>query len=472
MKSSVSEAKEASPAIPPWGVHYQREEWELARRITSTPPFLRSAFLTNFLLYVCDRKLHGRESEISEYQIGMHALGRPSSYHPGEDNIVRNYARILRKRLEEYFATEGRNEPIRVVIPRGQYVPVFELNVCAEAQVKPAPAEGVTDPLPAPIDVAVPARPSFAMNKRIRISVAVLAGVFMVCVLAVWLYSSVRIHPANLYGLFWGEVFNSRRTAYIVTGDSGLALLQELTGREVHLHEYVNGGMDERFSIYKALDPLGSKDTSEDRFADYTSVADLNAVVGFLRLPESSAGQVVVRYARDVRMDDLKQSNVILLGGPHANPWVELFEPISAFRMAFPVYQSGTHVYERTIINKHPRPGEQAMYTKIANADPHLTYTILSFLPSMDGAGHVLLIQGQDMAATRAGADFVLNQRAMTPILTKASTKNGSVGPFEVVLETQAVGASAPEAHPIVERYGVNGANGFAPREKQVVGFP
>jgi hypothetical protein len=43
----------------------------------------------------------------------------------------------------------------------------------------------------------------------------------------------------------------------------------------------------------------------------------------------------------------------------------------------------------------------------------------------------------------------------LTPILKKARMKNGEIGGFEVVLETQAVGASAPEARPIVERYGV-----------------
>jgi hypothetical protein len=434
MKSSVSEAKEPAPASPLFATHHQREEWELARRIASTPPFLRSAFLTNFLLYVCDRKLRGRESEISEHQIGIQALGRPPSYHPGEDNIVRNYARILRKRLEEYFQEEGANEPIRIVIPRGQYIPVFEANV--QAQTPPA--------------ATVPHR----LN---RISIAAALLLLCLCATAGWMYWS---HPpmANLYDLFWREVFDSRRTTYIVAADSGFAMLQDMTGQEVHLNEYVQGDLDKQFSTFKAPDRGNGEQFPANRFADYTSVADLNAVAGLLRLPQSSAATVVVRYARDMRMDDVKQSNVVLLGGPHANPWVELFEPASAFRMTFNLYRNGTHLDQRSIVNKHPRQGEQPMYRNIADADPRLTYTILSFLPSVDGVGHALLIQGQNMAGTRAGADFVLNQRALTPILKKARTRNGDIGRFEVVLETQAIGASAPEAHPIVERYGVAAA--------------
>jgi hypothetical protein len=106
-------------------------ESDLVQRIIATPAFVRSDFLTRFLRYICDCKLAGRDDEITEYQIGVQALGRLGSYNPGEDNIVRNYARILRKRLDEYFAGEGRDEPVRITIPRSHYVPVFEPNLPA-----------------------------------------------------------------------------------------------------------------------------------------------------------------------------------------------------------------------------------------------------------------------------------------------------------------------------------------------------
>jgi len=99
--------------------------WQLARRIAASRSFQKSSFLINFLLYVCEQELCGRGHELNEHQIGVKALGRPANYNPGDDNIVRNYARLLRKRLEEYFKTEGKDEILRVDIPRGHYVPVF-----------------------------------------------------------------------------------------------------------------------------------------------------------------------------------------------------------------------------------------------------------------------------------------------------------------------------------------------------------
>src|SRR5580698_7761241 len=102
--------------------------WQLAQRIAASSSFAKSALLSRFLLYVCEREITGRTSEISEHQIGVLVFGRRSGYNPGEDNIVRNYARQLRHRLERYFQEEGKNEEICIQIPRGTYVPVFAPN--------------------------------------------------------------------------------------------------------------------------------------------------------------------------------------------------------------------------------------------------------------------------------------------------------------------------------------------------------
>src|SRR5277367_4435600 len=99
--------------------------WQLAQRVAASKSFAKSALLSKFLLYVCERALTGRTEEISEHQIGVHVFGRRQGYHPGEDNIVRNYARQLRQRLDQYFLEEGREEQLRLSIPRGKYVPVY-----------------------------------------------------------------------------------------------------------------------------------------------------------------------------------------------------------------------------------------------------------------------------------------------------------------------------------------------------------
>src|ERR1035441_174935 len=88
--------------------HVEDPRWLLVERITGSRSLGKSELLARFLRYVCDRQICGRESEITEQQIGVKVFGRPEGYNSNDDNIVRNYARTLRKRLEDYFKQEGK----------------------------------------------------------------------------------------------------------------------------------------------------------------------------------------------------------------------------------------------------------------------------------------------------------------------------------------------------------------------------
>jgi hypothetical protein len=68
--------------------------------------------------------------------------------------------------------------------------------------------------------------------------------------------------------------------------------------------------------------------------------------------------------------------------------------------------------------------------------------------------GYVIVVEGLNMAGTQAAGDFLLNDRTIIPILQKAKRTDGTIGPFELLLETSSVGANAPEAKVIAERYG------------------
>jgi hypothetical protein len=92
---------------------------------SSPAAVLRNLCCSRAFYSTCVREITGKTAEISEHQIGVHVFGRRPGYHPGEDNIVRNYARQLRHRLDQYFLEEGRQEELRLSIPRGKYVPVY-----------------------------------------------------------------------------------------------------------------------------------------------------------------------------------------------------------------------------------------------------------------------------------------------------------------------------------------------------------
>jgi hypothetical protein len=92
--------------------------------ILASETFTRSQQLSRLLTYLCDSLIAHGADRIAEYAIGTEALGRPSDFDPNQDAAVRVEMHRLRRRLRDYYEAEGANDPIRIVIPSGQYAPV------------------------------------------------------------------------------------------------------------------------------------------------------------------------------------------------------------------------------------------------------------------------------------------------------------------------------------------------------------
>ncbi|HLK21947.1 MAG TPA: malectin domain-containing carbohydrate-binding protein [Bryobacteraceae bacterium] len=82
--------------------------------------------MSRLLQYLCNKYLEGATEEVKEYQIGVEVLGRPPSFDPAEDAAARVEAHRLRKRLKEYYETEGREHTLRIELPLGHYAVVFQ----------------------------------------------------------------------------------------------------------------------------------------------------------------------------------------------------------------------------------------------------------------------------------------------------------------------------------------------------------
>lgn len=77
------------------------------------------------LEFVVRETLAGRADQVKEYTIGVTVLGRPENFDPRTDPIVRAEASRLRTKLEAYYAGEGKNDAVEILLPRGTYVPQF-----------------------------------------------------------------------------------------------------------------------------------------------------------------------------------------------------------------------------------------------------------------------------------------------------------------------------------------------------------
>jgi hypothetical protein len=86
---------------------------------------------SRFLRFVVEAAIEGRAGEIKESVIGVEVLGRSPSFDPKTDPIVRVEAGRLRARLNTYYQSEGKVDPVLISLPKGGYVPEFSENKSA-----------------------------------------------------------------------------------------------------------------------------------------------------------------------------------------------------------------------------------------------------------------------------------------------------------------------------------------------------
>ncbi len=98
--------------------------------------------------------------------------------------------------------------------------------------------------------------------------------------------------------------------------------MQRLTERPVTLASYVNGTY--RASVNTDRTPADAE-IFKLGARRYTSVVDLDLASHLAQLAEVVPERMVIRYARDLRMDDLRNGNAILIGSTEANPGSNCF---------------------------------------------------------------------------------------------------------------------------------------------------
>lgn len=86
-----------------------------------------------FLEYVVRHALDGELEKISGYHVATEVFGRAPDFDPTTDPIVRIEAAKLRRDLETYYLKDGSRAAVRIALPRGGYLPIFQRAVAAES---------------------------------------------------------------------------------------------------------------------------------------------------------------------------------------------------------------------------------------------------------------------------------------------------------------------------------------------------
>lgn len=403
------------------------EKWELVTRVSSSRNFVRAPQLKNIFLYVCQRALSDPGAAIKEQEIACSALGRKPDFNPHEDNIVRVQISHLRRKLDEHFASEGKDEPICITIPKGSYVPIFHPKVQPRALLETG-------------------------RKPLAVPVLSAATVVLTLLCAVLLFrpvasSAPQVPRAPGPDTFWGRIFGTSQPASVIVSDTCMVMLQDVLDTDVSAADYAASRFPQEALNSLKVSPLRSA-LQLLISRQYTSLADLTLSEKLLDISRQfGPAPALIRYARHLNIRDFKNGNFVFLGSRRGIPWVQLFEP----QLNFTIEEDKvTHrFYFR---NKSPRIGEPAAFVPEEKSGSTDTYSDIALLPNLARNGVVLILSGLTMVDTESAGEFLCRKntnKELSRILTPEVVRDRF---FELLLKTRSVAGAASSAQVVAFR--------------------
>jgi hypothetical protein len=386
------------------------------------------------LLYVCRCALENRIDEISEHRIGERVFERGSDYNPNEDNIVRSQARLLRQKLDAYFASEGEQEPIILRIPKGGYAPEF-----VERRVL-APAEAAESVAPANSQWRTPI---------VRWLLTAVAALVTAVIVLAWLLGRQKESPLpastapSAVIALWSQLFSANLPTTVIVPDHTFAMMQEASDQHVDLATYLRRSPGPEHENLRQLEKI----LPAFSIRRYTTFDGVSTAVRVSQLAEQFSGKVVVRYARDMTLRELSPGHVVLIGRPLSNLWNEMFENKLNFR-----FYSDLQRNQIVCQNHSPQPGEQSEYLPVNDGAKRTVYASISFLPNLNNAGNALIIAGNSSGAQEIAAEFVSNEKLLKAFTDKIRQGEDRLPYFELLIRTITLAGVAQESEVVTYR--------------------
>ena len=430
------------------------DRWALAQRIVASQCFMKAPQLREILVYLTRKVVEDNPSGISEYEVGCNVLGRRADFNPNEDNIVRVQVRHLRKKLEDFFNSEGRDEPVLLTIPKGAYVPHFvprPLVTAAEAESaageeQRAAAEGPRSAIPSAtmeLRKKTPFWNWIGLGGLAVLAIALAGTAFLFWRQKEELRAQIPAGEARVSAaddVLWARFFAPGQPVSVVVADTCLVMLQDILNADIPLRDIAaNAGMAKL--VDGVQDPKLKAALKLIAQRQYTSLGDVNVAARVIALSERYNARPRIRYARYLDTREFMTGNFMLIGSRRGLPWMQLFEPQLNFYLE---QDSKTHSYR--FLNRSPKAGEQLHYGALTpGSSVEQSYADIAILPNLTATGYVLIVSGITMEATEAAGELVAsNEFSATLAKMLGERPAGRSLPYaEILLETKTMPGTA-----------------------------
>jgi len=395
-------------------------------RILQSKVFRTSEVLRHLFGYLTEKSLDGTADSLKEYTIGLDALGKPASFDPRQESVVRMHTARLRQKLAEYYRTEGADDPIIVDMPKGGFRITFE----------PRRQMPISAPVPVPTTVTI-REPVRGWRRREMVlagalAIAVAAAIFFMTRLRSVEQSDGLGNPANwtpaLRELWEPLLSSSRRLVVCVSTPLFVKLPGFGVVREPSINDWDDVPASRRLSSIEGALQAGMSEPSYS----YTEAGTATGafLLGQFLAPRKQA--VVITRANVLSWPEIAEDNVIFLG------------PATGIHQTEDIPTEAQLVLDPTgVRNLSPRPGEAAfMRDRPAEggAEGGESYALISRVPAMNGPGAILMLSGNQIASVMGGVQAFTNPALAQMLVSRLKTASGGIPRyFQVVLSVKAM---------------------------------
>lgn len=369
--------------------------------------FARADQLKSFLKFVCEMELNGKGAELSEYLIGVEALGRSPNYSPADDSAVRNRAFALRKKLLEFYEQEDPTAELRIEMTKGSYCPHFvpthlaSLTTAQESETLDLALVPVIEPTLVP---STPSRPTIILNHYFP---AFLLGILLTMLVGGGLYfllqpsakSNLSISIAPIIAEAWGPLLGTNADPLIcVANPPNLAIHERqgipsadpnVTQASPELERWIKN----EFHLTNDVGITLSTTTNGTYWGD-----SLGAMAALKTL--TTAGHTAHIFPEKVTtIPTLRRRNVILIGAPEYSP------AIKHFLEKCPL----TVEYLRAIVSRDAAATANYSIKRDGHYRAKEVFGLITVLPSDSSTGdqhRTVIFSGVNSAGAQAAAEF------------------------------------------------------------------
>jgi hypothetical protein len=382
-------------------------------RLVRSKVFETSEVHRRLLQYLADKTISGEADRLKEYTIGLEAFGKPDSYDPRHDSIVRLQVGRLRQKLTAYYQTEAGQDDVVISLPKGAFKLNFEV-LHTETPENGHPPESPQAP---------PARTG--------IWVALLALALVWAVASTILYISARQTvpardgwTAELQEL-WGPVLQSHRSLVLCIGAPMFVRLPSYGFfRDPRANDWEDVAKSDRISQLRKL----PHDSDISPSYSFTGVGEASAGVLLAKLLASRKPDMLLTRSNLLSWQQISDHDIIFVGPPKFNRQLQA----AALSQDIVVEPDG-------IRNLKPRAGEPAYLEdhivpgKISEGETH---ALISRIPGTSGVGEFLIIAGNASADTLAAAEWLTQPWHAKELVGRLRTPSGTVPRyFQVVIK-------------------------------------